>query len=84
MTAPASIHLRDKVVVITGASRGIGEAIARASAAAGAKVVLAARKQPDLDRVAAAIREAGGQALPIACPRGPPRRARGALRPRRR
>jgi len=62
----SEIHLRDKVVLVTGASRGIGEAIARACAAAGAAVVLSARKQPDLDRVAAGIREAGGTALAIA------------------
>lgn len=47
--------LKDKVVVITGASRGIGEAIARAAIDAGAKVVLASRKQVDLDRVAGAL-----------------------------
>jgi NAD(P)-dependent dehydrogenase (short-subunit alcohol dehydrogenase family) len=63
----AEIHLRDRVVVVTGASRGIGEAIAVACAAAGAKVAIVARKQPDLDRVAARIREHGGTALPIAC-----------------
>ncbi|HKE14225.1 MAG TPA: glucose 1-dehydrogenase [Kofleriaceae bacterium] len=62
----AEIHLRDRVVLVTGASRGIGESIAVACAAAGARVVLVARKQPDLDRVAGAIREAGGTALPIA------------------
>jgi NAD(P)-dependent dehydrogenase (short-subunit alcohol dehydrogenase family) len=61
----SDIHLRDKVVLVTGASRGIGEAIARACAAAGAAVVLSARKQPDLDRVAAGIREAGGTALAV-------------------
>ena len=61
----AEIHLRDRVVVVTGASRGIGEAIAVACAAAGAKVAIVARKQPDLDRVAARIREAGGTALAI-------------------
>ncbi len=54
-------------MLVSGASRGIGEAVARACGAAGAKVVLVARKQPDLDRVAAGIREAGGTALPVAC-----------------
>jgi NAD(P)-dependent dehydrogenase (short-subunit alcohol dehydrogenase family) len=68
----SEIHLRDKVVLITGASRGIGEAIARACAAAGAAVVLSARKQPDLDRVAAGIREAGGTALALAGHAGRP------------
>jgi NAD(P)-dependent dehydrogenase (short-subunit alcohol dehydrogenase family) len=53
--------------MVTGASRGIGEAVAHACAAAGARVVLVARKQPDLDRVAGAIREAGGSALALAC-----------------
>lgn len=52
--------------MVTGASRGIGEGIAVACAAAGAKVALVARKQPDLDRVAARIREAGGTAVAIA------------------
>lgn len=47
--------LNDKVIVVTGASRGIGEAIARAAIDAGAKVVLASRKQVDLDRVAGAL-----------------------------
>lgn len=47
--------LKDKVIVITGASRGIGEAIARACIEGGARVVLASRKQADLDRVAASL-----------------------------
>jgi len=59
--------LKDKVIVITGASRGIGEAIARACVEAGAKVVLASRKQADLDRVAAAL---GDRAIAVACHTG--------------
>lgn len=70
MTGQSRITLEGKVVLITGASRGIGEAIALACAEAGARVVLAARKQPGLDEVAAKIRDAGGTALPVACHAG--------------
>ena len=59
--------LKDKVIVITGASRGIGEAIARACVEGGAKVVLASRKQADLDKVAAAL---GEHAIAVACHTG--------------
>ncbi len=62
---PPLIHLTDKVAIITGASRGIGEAIAHAFADAGAKVVLAARKPDALEGVAQAIRSRGGQALAV-------------------
>lgn len=62
--------LSGKVALITGASRGIGEAVAVAYARAGAKVVLASRKQTDLDGVALRIREAGGEALPLAAHTG--------------
>ena len=59
--------LKDKVIVITGASRGIGEAIARACVEAGARVCLASRKQADLERVAASL---GERAIAVACHTG--------------
>lgn len=68
----SEISLASKVVVITGASRGIGAAIARAAADAGATVVLASRKQDALDAVAAEIRQAGGTALAVATHTGHP------------
>lgn len=64
--------LSGKVALVTGASRGIGLAIAQALAAAGAQVVLSSRKQADLEQVAESIRLAGGQALPIAAHTGNP------------
>ncbi len=65
MTMP-DFDLTGKIALITGASRGIGEAIARAYAAAGAAVVLSSRKQEALEAVAASIQEAGGKALAVA------------------
>src|SRR4030065_49101 len=64
--------LDGKVALITGASRGIGQAIAVAYASRGAKVVLSSRKQAGLDEVAAEIRAAGGEALPLAAHTGNP------------
>jgi len=52
----------DKVIVITGASSGIGEATALLLAARGATVVLGARRLERLEALAARIVEAGGQA----------------------
>ena len=54
--------LKNKVAVVTGASRGVGEATALAFARAGAKVVLAARTKQDLDAVANRIHTEGGAA----------------------
>ncbi len=52
--------LRDKVVIVTGASSGIGEALARRLGAYGAKVMLVARRDEELARVQKAIVDAGG------------------------
>ena len=57
--------LKDKVAIITGASRGIGRATALAFARAGAEVVLAARTQHDLETVADLIRTEDGGALVV-------------------
>lgn len=70
MSATSRISLENKVVVVTGASRGIGEAIAHAAADAGATVVLASRKQADLDRVASDLRGRGAKVEAIACHTG--------------
>lgn len=57
----ATNELIDKVVIITGASSGIGEITARQLAAAGARVVLGARRVDRLEAIAAEIAETGGQ-----------------------
>jgi len=53
--------------VVTGAGRGIGAAIARVLAEAGASVVLSARTTDDVERVAASIRAWGGRAWGVTC-----------------
>lgn len=60
--------LKAKTVVVTGASRGIGEAIARACLEQGANVVLASRKQADLDRVVSSL--PADRAIAVACHTG--------------
>jgi NAD(P)-dependent dehydrogenase (short-subunit alcohol dehydrogenase family) len=57
--------LAGRLVLVAGASRGIGAATARALATAGARVVLAARDRHALEGVASAIRAGGGEATPV-------------------
>jgi len=75
MPTPSLFDLTGKVAIVTGASRGIGFEIARAFAGAGAWVVIASRKQADLDAAAAQIRAeigpgTGGEVLAVAAHTG--------------
>ena len=65
MTVPG--RLAGRVSIVTGASRGIGEAIARRFGAEGARVVLAARSREHVERIAAEMAGAGQEALAVAC-----------------
>jgi NAD(P)-dependent dehydrogenase (short-subunit alcohol dehydrogenase family) len=61
----ANQPLAGEVAIVTGASSGIGAATARELARQGARVALAARRVDDLEAVARAIKEAGGEAVAI-------------------
>jgi len=60
-----SVELAGKTTVVTGASSGIGAAIARRFAESGSHVVLAARRREKLEELAAEITSAGGKALAV-------------------
>ena len=62
--------LKGKVALVTGASRGIGEAVAMTLAQYGASVILTSRKEEALSAVAQKIAAAGGQAKVMACHTG--------------
>ena len=58
-------QLKDKVVVVTGAGRGIGQGLAIGFVEQGAKVVCAARTQTQLDETVSTIESAGGEAIAV-------------------
>jgi NAD(P)-dependent dehydrogenase (short-subunit alcohol dehydrogenase family) len=64
---PSLFDLSGRTAIVTGASRGIGRAIAERMAEHGARVVVSSRKQDACDIVTAAIREKGGQAVTKTC-----------------
>ncbi len=68
----AHIHLQDKVAIVTGASRGIGEAIARVFAQSGAKVVISSRKAEGIQAAAERILASGDglEVEPVVCHAG--------------
>jgi NAD(P)-dependent dehydrogenase (short-subunit alcohol dehydrogenase family) len=63
----STFRLDERTALVTGAGRGIGRACAMALAQAGAEVWLAARSRDEIERVAAAIRGAGGKAHAAVC-----------------
>ena len=65
-----SFDLKDRIALVTGASRGIGRAIAETLAEHGAELIVVSRKLESLETVAAGIREKGGKAVCFACNMG--------------
>jgi NAD(P)-dependent dehydrogenase (short-subunit alcohol dehydrogenase family) len=63
----SSVHLEGKVAIVTGGGRGIGKAITRGLAEAGAHVVIASRKQEVLDATAREFASLPGTVIPKAC-----------------
>ena len=61
-----NLGLQEKVVLVTGASKGLGKAIAEAFAAEGSRVALTARNQQELEQIVQEIQQRGGQAFALA------------------
>jgi NAD(P)-dependent dehydrogenase (short-subunit alcohol dehydrogenase family) len=65
MSVQDLLSLKDRVALVTGASRGLGQAFALALAEAGAHVAVSARRAADLEETARGIRERGREALAV-------------------
>ena len=63
----SNVSLKDKVAIVTGGGRGIGKAITQALAGAGANVVIASRKQENLEATAREFASLPGKTIPMAC-----------------
>jgi NAD(P)-dependent dehydrogenase (short-subunit alcohol dehydrogenase family) len=79
MPTPDPFDLSGKIALVTGASRGIGESVARTLAAHGARVIVSSRKADGCESVASAIRGDGGKAEARACHIGEPEQIRALL-----
>src|SRR5437773_1094290 len=62
-----TLNLKDKVAIVTGGGRGLGKAITKRLAAAGANVVIASRKQETLEATAREFASLPGKTIPMAC-----------------
>lgn len=60
-------EFKDRIALVTGASRGIGSAAARALARRGARVAVSSRTVADLEKIVAEMKKEGGQGLAVAC-----------------
>jgi NAD(P)-dependent dehydrogenase (short-subunit alcohol dehydrogenase family) len=61
------VILKDKVVIVTGAGPGMGQALCRGAAAEGAKVVVSARSVDAIEAIVADIKAKGGDAIAVRC-----------------
>jgi NAD(P)-dependent dehydrogenase (short-subunit alcohol dehydrogenase family) len=59
--------LKDKVVIVTGAGPGMGQALCKGAAAEGAKVVVSARSVDGIEAIVAEIKAKGGEAIAVRC-----------------